>query len=195
MKLVTWNVNSIRQRLPRLLALLDRHEPDVVCLQETKVEDPAFPTMEIAAAGYECATFGQRAYNGVAILSRVGLKDVRAGFEGNPLPEQSRVLAARTGDLDVVCVYVVNGKAVERPCVRDEACVARRLPLVVGLDATRPRAAGGHRRLQYRARRSRRLGRRRCGAGRTWRATPSANGSRICWRGASPTWAVLPRAT
>jgi exodeoxyribonuclease-3 len=56
MKLVTWNVNSIRQRLPRLLALLDRHEPDVVCLQETKVEDPAFPTMEIAAAGYECAT-------------------------------------------------------------------------------------------------------------------------------------------
>jgi exodeoxyribonuclease-3 len=115
MKLVTWNVNSIRQRLPRLLALLDRHEPDVVCLQETKVEDPAFPTMEIAAAGYECATFGQRAYNGVAILSRVGLKDVRTGFEGNPLPEQSRVLAARTGDLDVVCVYVVNGKAVEDP--------------------------------------------------------------------------------
>ena len=78
MKLVTWNVNSIRQRLPRLLALLERHEPDVVCLQETKVEDAAFPTMEIAAAGYECATFGQRAYNGVAILSRVGL-DGRAG--------------------------------------------------------------------------------------------------------------------
>jgi len=114
-KLVTWNVNSIRQRLPRLLALLDRHEPDVVCLQETKVEDGVFPTMEIDAAGYACATFGQRAYNGVAILSRVGLTDVHAGFDGNPLPEQSRVLAARTGDLDVVCVYVVNGKAVEDP--------------------------------------------------------------------------------
>ena len=115
MKLVTWNVNSIRQRLPRLLAMLDRHEPDVVCLQETKVEDAAFPTMEIAAAGYECATFGQRAYNGVAILSRVGLDDVRLGFDGNPLPEHSRVLAVRAGDLDVVCVYVVNGKAVEDP--------------------------------------------------------------------------------
>ncbi len=115
MKLVTWNVNSIRQRLPRLLALLERHEPDVVCLQETKVEDAVFPTMEIAAAGYECATAGQRAYNGVALLSRVGLADVGTGFEGDPLPEQARVLRARTGDLDVVCVYVVNGKAVGDP--------------------------------------------------------------------------------
>ena len=115
MKLVTWNVNSIRQRLPRLLALLERHGPDVVCLQETKVEDGVFPTMEIAAAGYDCAAFGQRAYNGVAILSRVGLAEVRMGFDGNPVPEQSRVLAARAGDLDVVCVYVVNGKAVGDP--------------------------------------------------------------------------------
>ena len=115
MKLVTWNVNSIRQRLPRLLALLERHEPDVVCLQETKVEDGVFPTMEISAAGYDCAAFGQRAYNGVAILSRVGLTDVRTGFDGNPVPEQSRVLAARAGDIDVVCVYVVNGKMVGDP--------------------------------------------------------------------------------
>ncbi len=115
MKLVTWNVNSIRQRLPRLLALLDRHEPDIVFLQETKVEDAVFPTMEIDAAGYESATFGQRAYNGVAILSRVGLSDVRMGFDGDPVPEQSRVLAARAGDVDVVAVYVVNGKAVGDP--------------------------------------------------------------------------------
>ena len=64
MRLVTWNVNSIKQRLPRLLALIRRHEPDVVCLQETKVEDQLFPTMELVAAGYECAMFGQRAYNG-----------------------------------------------------------------------------------------------------------------------------------
>ncbi|MEP6757967.1 MAG: exodeoxyribonuclease III [Actinomycetota bacterium] len=115
MKLITWNVNSIRQRLPRFLALLERHEPDVVCLQETKVEDGVFPTMEIAAAGYECATFGQRAYNGVAIVSRVGLADVRTGFDGDPLPEQSRVISARTGDIQTVCVYVVNGKAVLDP--------------------------------------------------------------------------------
>ena len=115
MKLITWNVNSVRQRLPRLLALLERHEPDVVCLQETKVEDTEFPTMEIAAAGYEWATVGQRAYNGVAVMSRVGLDSVQRGFHGDPAPEQSRVLAARTGDLDVVCVYVVNGKEVGDP--------------------------------------------------------------------------------
>jgi exodeoxyribonuclease-3 len=114
-KLITWNCNSIRQRLPRLLAMLERHEPDVVCLQETKVEDEVFPTMELAAAGYEVATFGQRAYNGVAIVSRTPLADVGAGFDGNPVPEQARVLTARVGDLDVVCVYVVNGKAVGDP--------------------------------------------------------------------------------
>ena len=84
MKLITWNVNSVRQRLARLLALLERHEPDVVCLQETKVEDADFPTMEVSAAGYEIATLGQRAYNGVAILSRVGLEDTRTGFDGDP---------------------------------------------------------------------------------------------------------------
>jgi exodeoxyribonuclease III len=116
MKLVTWNVNSIRQRLPRLLAMLDRYEPDVALIQETKVEDATFPTMEIAAAGYECALLGQRSYNGVGILSRVGLADVTLGFEGDPVPEQSRVISATVeGDLRVVCVYVVNGKSVEDP--------------------------------------------------------------------------------
>jgi exodeoxyribonuclease-3 len=114
-RLVTWNVNSIKQRLPRLLAMIGRHEPDVVLLQETKVEDAHFPTMELVAAGYECATFGQRAYNGVAILSRVGLKDVRSGFDGDPAPEQSRVISATAGDLRVTSVYVINGKAVGDP--------------------------------------------------------------------------------
>jgi exodeoxyribonuclease-3 len=114
-KIVTWNINSIRQRLARVLAMLERHEPDVVCLQETKVEDADFPTMEIGAAGYEFATLGQRGYNGVAILSKVGLENVRSSFEGDPVPEQSRVLVARAGDIDVVCVYVVNGKAVGDP--------------------------------------------------------------------------------
>jgi len=86
-----------------------------VFLQETKLEDERFPTMELVAAGYECATFGQRAYNGVAILSRVGLKDVRTGFDGDPAPEQSRVISAVAGDLAVVSVYVINGKAVGDP--------------------------------------------------------------------------------
>lgn len=115
MKVVTWNVNSVRQRLPRLLALLDRHQPDVVCLQETKVEAAAFPLMELGAAGYEAATQGQRAYNGVAILSRVGLDDVRLGFEGDPVPEQSRVISAVAGGVRAICVYVVNGKSVDDP--------------------------------------------------------------------------------
>jgi exodeoxyribonuclease III len=114
-RLVTWNVNSIKQRLPRLLAMIDRHEPDVVLLQETKVEDGNFPTMELVAAGYECAMFGQRAYNGVAILSRAGLTDVRNGFNGDPAPEQSRVISATAGELRVTSVYVINGKAVGDP--------------------------------------------------------------------------------
>jgi exodeoxyribonuclease-3 len=114
-KLITWNCNSIRQRLPRLLAMLERHQPDVVCLQETKVENEVFPTMELSAAGYDVATFGQRAYNGVAILSRAPLADVATGFDGDPVPEQSRVLRAKAGGLDLVCVYVVNGKAVGDP--------------------------------------------------------------------------------
>jgi exodeoxyribonuclease-3 len=114
-RLVTWNVNSIRQRLARLLAMLDRHAPDVVCLQETKVEDDAFPMMDLQAAGYEAAVLGQRAYNGVAILARKGLDDVRAGFDGDPVPEQSRVVSAMVDGTRIVCVYVVNGKSVGDP--------------------------------------------------------------------------------
>lgn len=115
MKVVTWNVNSVRQRLPRLVAMLGRHEPDVVCLQETKVADDDFPAAEMAAAGYHCAVYGQRAYNGVAILARHPLIDVALGFRGDPVPEEARVMAATAGDLRVVGVYVVNGKAVGDP--------------------------------------------------------------------------------
>ena len=92
--------------------MLRRHEPDVVCLQETKVEDERFHSMELAAAGYEVTTFGQRTYNGVAILSRARLADEKRGFDGDPITEQSRVLSGRVGDLRVVNVYVVNGRAV-----------------------------------------------------------------------------------
>jgi exodeoxyribonuclease-3 len=145
MKLVTWNVNSVRQRLPRLLALLARHEPDVVFLQETKVEDGDFPTMEIGAAGYAFVTLGQRAYNGVAILSRVGLEEVRTGFDGDPIPEQSRVVAARAGDLGVVSVYVVNGKAVGEPAYETklEWLDALRSWLAATYDASSPLVVAG----------------------------------------------------
>jgi len=114
-KVITWNVNSIRQRLPRLLALLDRHEPDVVCLQETKVTDADFPFEELAAAGYGALSFGQRAYNGVAVLSRHALEEVSRGMPDDPVPDEARLLAARTGGLAVASVYAVNGKSIENP--------------------------------------------------------------------------------
>jgi exodeoxyribonuclease-3 len=95
--------------------MLRRHEPDVVCLQEIKVEDALFPTLELAAEGYDCTTFGQRTYNGVAILSRAPAEDATRGFDEDPMPEQSRVLSARVRDVRVVSVYVVNGKAVGDP--------------------------------------------------------------------------------
>lgn len=115
MRLITWNVNSIRQRGPRLLALLARHAPDVVCLQETKVTDDDFPTTDVLEAGYQSVAFGQPAYNGVAILARTPLTDVNLGFRGDPVPGEARVLAATVGDLRVVDVYVVNGKNVGDP--------------------------------------------------------------------------------
>ncbi len=114
-RVITWNVNSIRQRLPRLLALLGRYEPDVVCLQETKVLDDDFPFEEVAAAGYGALSFGQRAYNGVAVLSRAALEEVARGMPDDPVPGEARLLAARTGGLAVASVYAVNGKSVEHP--------------------------------------------------------------------------------
>ncbi len=115
MKIITWNVNSIRQRLPRLLAMLERYEPDVICLQETKVEDDVFPLEQVVGAGYGAVPFGQRGRNGVAILAKGAIDDAVRGFDGDPVAEQSRVVSARVGDLGVVCVYAVNGKAVGDP--------------------------------------------------------------------------------
>jgi exodeoxyribonuclease III len=111
-KVVTWNVNSIRQRLPRLFALLRRHAPDVVCLQETKLTDDAFPYDDLADAGYRAASFGQRAYNGVAILSKEPIDELARGFPDDPVPEEARLLATRTAGLTVASVYAVNGKSV-----------------------------------------------------------------------------------
>ena len=115
MRIVTWNVNSVRQRLPRLLALLARHEPDIVCLQETKVTNDDFPFDELAAAGYGALSFGQRAYNGVAIVSRHPLDEISRGMPDDPVPDEARLLAARTGGLAVATVYAVNGKSIEHP--------------------------------------------------------------------------------
>jgi exodeoxyribonuclease-3 len=114
-RLATWNVNSIKQRVPRLLPWLDERAPDVVCLQETKLTDDAFAELlgsELRDRGYEVATHGERAWNGVAILSRVGLEDVAPGLDGAPgFPHpEARAIAATCGGIRVVSVYVPNGR-------------------------------------------------------------------------------------
>jgi exodeoxyribonuclease-3 len=111
MKVATWNVNSLKVRLPHLLDWLAANTPDVVCLQELKLEDHSFPAAAIEAAGYRCAFSGQKTYNGVAILARAPLAAVQPGIPGFE-DEQKRVLAANVGDVRVVCAYVPNGQAV-----------------------------------------------------------------------------------
>ena len=115
MRLATWNVNSVRQRVPRLLPWLDERRPDVVCLQETKLADDAFLELlgeELAARGYAVAVHGEATWNGVAILSRVGLDDVVAGLAGAPgFPHpESRAISATCAGIRVVSVYVPNGR-------------------------------------------------------------------------------------
>jgi exodeoxyribonuclease-3 len=114
-RVATWNVNSVKQRVPRLLQWLDERQPDVVCLQETKLADDAFATLlhdELAARGYEVAAHGEATWNGVAILSRVGLEDVEAGLPGAPgFPHpEARAVAATCAGIRVFSVYVPNGR-------------------------------------------------------------------------------------
>jgi exodeoxyribonuclease III len=114
-RIATWNVNSVKQRMPRLLPWLDERRPDVVCLQETKLADDAFSGLlgaELDARGYTVAAHGEPAWNGVAILSRVGLEDVVTGLPGAPgFPHpEARAVAATCGGIRVVSVYVPNGR-------------------------------------------------------------------------------------
>lgn len=111
-KLATWNVNSLTVRLPHVLDWLRDNPIDVLCLQETKQEDSKFPYAELKAAGYNAVHSGQKTYNGVAILSKHEISDVAQGiahFED----EQKRVISATINDVRVVCVYIVNGQAVD----------------------------------------------------------------------------------
>jgi len=114
-RIATWNVNSVKQRIPRLLPWLDERRPDVVCLQETKLADDGFAALlgdELSARGYEAATHGEATWNGVAILSRVGLEDVVRGLPGGPgFPEpEARAVAATCDGVRIVSVYVPNGR-------------------------------------------------------------------------------------
>jgi exodeoxyribonuclease-3 len=115
-RVATWNVNSAKQRIPRLLPWLDERRPDVVCLQETKLTDEAFDELlgeELARRGYAVARHGEAQWNGVAILSRVGLQETTVGLRGAPgFPHaEARAISATCGGIRVHCVYVPNGRA------------------------------------------------------------------------------------
>ena len=119
MRIASWNVNSVRTRLEQVLTWLEQEQPEVLCLQETKVSDDLFPAEAFAALGYTSSISGQKAYNGVAILSRLPLEDVQIGFEallpGDAdavrLSEQKRVISALVDGVRVLNLYVPNGSA------------------------------------------------------------------------------------
>lgn len=112
MKLVTWNVNSLKVRLPQVLDWLAAHQPDVLCLQETKLEDVIFPSAEIMAAGYQVLFSGQKTYNGVAILSKTPASEVIAAIPGYVDP-QKRMLAATIAGVRIINLYIPNGQSVD----------------------------------------------------------------------------------
>ncbi len=109
MKIATFNVNSIKARLPRVLEWLEEAKPDVALLQETKTEDDTFPLLEISGLGYEAAVHGQKTYNGVAILSRHPIEDLRRGLPGDTSDAQARYIEATVKGLRVASIYLPNG--------------------------------------------------------------------------------------
>jgi exodeoxyribonuclease-3 len=111
LRMATWNVNSLKVRLPQLLDWLATHPIDIVCLQELKLEDTQFPVEALQAAGYHSAFAGQKTYNGVAILSREPLQDIQRGIAGYDDPQQ-RVIAATVAGIRIICAYFPNGQAV-----------------------------------------------------------------------------------
>ena len=115
MRIATWNVNSLKARLPRVEEWLGYADTDVLCLQETKLADKNFPTMAFSALGYESAPHGHNQWNGVAILSRVGIENVTTGFDAesvDPYEGDARLVAANCGGVNVISVYVPNGREV-----------------------------------------------------------------------------------
>ncbi len=112
MRVTSWNINSLRKRLERLLDWLAATQPDVVCLQETKCTDEQFPEMTLRAAGYDAVFHGQKSYNGVAILAKEQLRDIRIGLCDEVDDPQARVIAATVNETRVFSIYAPNGQAV-----------------------------------------------------------------------------------
>ena len=145
MRIATWNVNSIRTRLDRVTAWLAEQQPEVLCLQETKVVDDLFPHQAFEALGYTARISGQKAYNGVAILSRLPIQDVRVGFEAlipedfeaARLGEQKRVISAEIEGIRILNLYVPNGSSLKSDKFAFKlawlACLERYLEVEMGL--------------------------------------------------------------
>lgn len=113
MKIASWNINSVKARLPRLVDYLQTHAPDVICLQELKVTDDNFPRLEVEALGYHVETLGQKTYNGVAILSKLPITDVHRGLPGDDTDEQARYIEATIGGIRIASIYLPNGNPVD----------------------------------------------------------------------------------
>jgi exodeoxyribonuclease-3 len=111
--IATWNVNSLKARLPRVQQWILENKPDVLCIQETKMKDAVFPSLVFHEMGYESAHFGQGQWNGVAILSKVGLDNVVNNFAVGEPDGEARIISAECGGITVVCVYVPNGRELE----------------------------------------------------------------------------------
>jgi exodeoxyribonuclease-3 len=119
-KLATWNVNSLKVRMPRVLELLELHQPDLLFMQETKTEPEAFPVLEFEAAGYQVAHHSGGRWAGVALAARTELGDVRAGLAGEPSRDEARWLEATVDGVRAVSVYVPNGRAPDTPTYHDK---------------------------------------------------------------------------
>ena len=131
MKFATWNVNSIRARLDHVLAWLEAEQPDVLCMQETKVEDDDFPSDEMQLLGYAVAMTGQPAYNGVAIASRLPMKEIQIGMI-DPKPDaEPRLLSATVAGLRVMSAYVPNGRSTTSPAFAEKLSWLRQLRLTL----------------------------------------------------------------
>lgn len=149
MRLVTWNVNSLKARLPRVLEFLHQHAPDVVCMQETKCEDAAFAADELAAAGYDAVHHSAGRWAGVAIAARreLGLTEPACGLAGELRPDEARWIEATVAGVRVVSTYVPNGREVGSPTFAEklaflDAAAAQATALGAGADAT-PLAIAG----------------------------------------------------
>ena len=141
MKIVTWNVNSLTARWPRVEDWTASHHPDILLLQETKQTDAAFPAAAWEGLGYQSAHYGQGRWNGVAILSRCGLDDVQRGLEGD---EEARLISATCGGLRVHSCYVPNGRSLDNPHYAYKIrWLASLRELIATRDPTQPTVIGG----------------------------------------------------